>query len=224
MTLRSMGISGRVTWDNLPGRPTAFPPSPHTHAWGDVTGKPSTYPPASHTHPWGEITGTPASYPPSAHTHGWTDITGKPATYPPATHTHVWADITDRPTIPSATPLGSATPRALGTANAGSSTNAAREDHVHPLPSGRLELLTTATIGETGLLMLNLATKRYSVNAPSAVATDRVVVALNGIPQNGILQDAFVPAAGGSVSVGLLLPALGLAATVSVPIAVYRIT
>jgi hypothetical protein len=123
----------------------------------------------------------------------------------------------------TATPLGTAAPKALGTAAAGTSTNAAREDHVHPLPSGRLELLTTATVGETGLLMLNLSTKRYTVTAAGAVLTDRLVVALNGFPQNGILQDAYVSAAG-QVSIGLLLPALGIASTVAVPLAIYRIT
>jgi len=123
----------------------------------------------------------------------------------------------------SATPLGSATPKALGTATAGSATNAAREDHVHPLPAGNLQFLATASVGETGLLMLNLATKRYAVAVPGAALTDRLVVTLNGIPQNGILQDAYVSVAG-TVSVGVLLPALGVAATVALPIAIYKVS
>lgn len=224
MTLRSMGISARVTWDNLPGRPTAFPPSPHTHAWGDVAGKPSTYPPASHTHPWGEITGAPASYPPSAHTHGWTDITGKPATYPPATHTHAWADITDRPTIPAATPLGSATPRALGTANAGTATNAAREDHVHPLPAGRLELIGTVTVSETTLLALGLGMKRMALTLAGVNPADRLVFVPTGLATAGCEAVNVYASSANQVTVSYFTPALGLAASYSIPIAVYRIT
>ena len=71
--------------------------------------------------------------------------------------------------------------------------------------------------------MLNLATKRYAVAVPGAALTDRLVVTLNGIPQNGILQDAYVSVAG-TVSVGVLLPALGVAATVALPIAIYKVS
>ncbi len=172
---------------------------------------------------WSTLPGKPSTFAPAAHTHAWGDITDKPTAYPPTAHGHVWADITDRPTIPAATPLGSAAPQALGTAAPGSSGNAAREDHVHPLPSGRWEFLRATSVGETGLLMLNIATKRYTVAVPGVVPADRIGVALNGTPQNGIVQDAYVSAAG-VVSIGLLLPALGIASTVAVPVAVYRIT
>lgn len=225
MAVKSIAYAPRVTWDNLPGRPTTFPPSAHTHAWGEVTGKPSTYPPASHTHPWGEITGAPASYPPSAHTHGWTDITGKPATYPPSAHTHFWTDITDRPTIPAATPLATTAARALGTAAVGTSTNAAREDHVHPLPAGRMEFIGNFSVAEQTLLALGLGMKRMTLTVQGVTMADmgKLMVVPNGVPTAGCeLQNAY-PVAANSVSIGYFTPALGLAASYALPGALFRI-
>ena len=61
-------------WDNIPDKPSTFPPSSHTHDdryytkaqlqtsgqssvhWNNITNKPSTYPPSSHTHTISEIT------------------------------------------------------------------------------------------------------------------------------------------------------------------------
>jgi len=230
-----------VTWSTLRGKPSSFPPAAHTHAWSDITGKPTSYPPAAHTHLWADITDKPNLYPPSAHTHlwadiadkptsfmpsahthPWTDVTGKPATYPPSAHTHLWADITDRPTIPAATPLGTATPQPLGTAAAGSAGNAAREDHVHPLPSGRLQLVGTYSVGEAGLVTLALAVRRYSLTITGLTTADRIMATLNGVPQNGSLQDVFVSAAN-TLSVGALVPTLGVATTVAIPIAIYKV-
>jgi hypothetical protein len=83
----------------------------------------------------------------------WTNITGKPTTFTPATHTHLAADITDRATAlvtsvngqtgavtvsgggGGGADLGDAVPQPLGTAAAGTSTDAAREDHVHAMPT-----------------------------------------------------------------------------------------
>lgn len=205
MAVKSIAYAPRVTWDNLPGRPTTFSPSAHTHAWG-------------------EITGTPASYPPSAHTHGWTDITGKPATYPPSTHTHFWADITDRPTIPAATPLATTAARALGTAAVGTSANAAREDHVHPLPPGLAQFIGNVTVAETTLLALGLGMKRMVVTLNGVVATDRLTFAPTGLATAGCEAVNVYASAANQVTVSYFTPALGLAASYSIPLAVYRIT
>lgn len=65
-------------WSDLSGKPTAFPPEPHTHAWGQISGKPTAYPPEAHTHSYGSLTGIPTAFPPALHTHTWSSIEGKP--------------------------------------------------------------------------------------------------------------------------------------------------
>ncbi|KQM37944.1 hypothetical protein ASE59_11635 [Sphingomonas sp. Leaf10] len=237
-----MGLGVRVTWGTLPGKPSTFVPVPHTHPWADVTGKPDSYPPSVHSHAWGDITDKPAVFPPASHTHAyssltgipttfapsshthlWADITDKPATFAPSAHTHLWADITDRPTIPAATPLGTTPALALGTASAGTSTNAAREDHAHPMPAGRLSLIGTATVGETTVLALALGVKRYTVAMSGLVVGDRIIAILTGAPGASSLQDVYVSGAN-TLNVGLLNPALGIGSTIAVPIAVYKVT
>lgn len=85
-----------------------------------------------------------------------------------------------------------------------------------------LQLLGTATLGETTLVSLALGVRRYSVTMTGALTTDRLIVALTGAPTNGTVQDAYVSAAN-TVSVGVLVPALGIGATISVPVSVYRV-
>lgn len=85
---------GASTWSEITGKPTAFPPSTHTHAWSEITGKPTTFTPSAHTHLWADITDKPTTFAPSTHTHAWTDITGKPTTFTPSTHTHAISDVT----------------------------------------------------------------------------------------------------------------------------------
>ncbi len=244
--LRSLGIGVRVTWANLTGKPavfapaphthayadltgvpTSFAPSAHTHAWSDIAGKPNLFPPSAHTHLWADITDKPVTFPPSAHSHAWGEITGKPATFAPSAHTHLWADITDRPTIPAATPLGIATPKALGTAAPGTSANAAHEDHVHPLPPGLLQLVGSVVVTETTLLALGLGMKRMTLTLAGITSADmgKLIVVPNGAATTGCeVQNAYPTATAGQVSIGYFTPALGLAATYSIPVSVYRIT
>lgn len=70
---------------------------------------------------------------------------------------------------------------------------------------------------------VSLGVRRYAVAVAGTATTDRIMVALTGAPQNGTLQDAYVSAAG-TISVGLLVPALGLGTVVSVPLALYKVT
>ena len=67
--------------------------------WEDVQGKPSAYPPEPHTHDISEITvGTGyylAKTSRSDNLPSWYDIPDKPSEFPPAPHTHTKADITD---------------------------------------------------------------------------------------------------------------------------------
>lgn len=122
----------------------------------------------------------------------------------------------------SATPLGAAMPQALGSAAAGTSGNASREDHVHPKPTGLLNQLGTATVGETMAVAVTLGVRRYSVTVAGAAVGDRLIIALTGAPSNGTIQDAYVSAAN-TVNVGLLVPALGIGAIVAVPLVIYKV-
>lgn len=85
-----------------------------------------------------------------------------------------------------------------------------------------LALLGTATVGETTVLSLSLGVRRYNVTATGAAVGDRLMLALTGAPSNGTLQDAYVSAVN-TVSVGILAPALGIGATIAVPLAIYKV-
>lgn len=61
-----------LAWENLSGRPTAFPPSAHRHDFAALDNVPST---ATRWPTWLEVSGKPAQYPPSLHTHAAEDIT-----------------------------------------------------------------------------------------------------------------------------------------------------
>lgn len=215
----------REGYPYLDGLVKAATPQPAT-TWATLEGKPATFPPSAHTHLWADITDKPATFPPSAHTHAWGDITGKPSTFTPSAHTHLWADIADRPAIPAATPLGTATPQALGNATAGVAVAASREDHVHPLPSGRLVFVGNVVVTETTLLALGLGMKRMTLPLSGITTADmgKLLVVPNGTATTGCeVQNAY-PVAANSISVGYFTPALGLAATYSIPVSVYRIT
>lgn len=84
------GASGPVTWANLSGKPTSFPPAPHRHDASEIDNLPT----GGVSTAWADLTGVPSSFPPAAHTHAWTEVTGKPTTFTPAPHTHDIADVT----------------------------------------------------------------------------------------------------------------------------------
>jgi len=87
-------------WDNIPDKPSQFPPEPHTHSrsaivdffsspfWNNIPDKPSKYPPESHTHSRSEITDF-------FNSPFWNNIPDKPSEYPPEPHTHSRSEITD---------------------------------------------------------------------------------------------------------------------------------
>ena len=45
-----------VTWSNVSGKPSAFPPLNHSHLWSELSDKPTSYPPSAHTHPFPILT------------------------------------------------------------------------------------------------------------------------------------------------------------------------
>jgi len=123
----------------------------------------------------------------------------------------------------SATPLGSATPQPLGTATAGTSGNAAREDHVHALPAGRLAVVGNVTVTETLLVSLSLGMKRMSLALPGVAVSDKLVAVPNGTPTAGCEVVNAYPASANNVSIGYYVPALGIGATYTIPVTVYKV-
>ncbi len=123
----------------------------------------------------------------------------------------------------TATPLGTVTPLANGTAAPGASGNAAREDHVHPLTAGRTVFLGNLNVSETLLVSLSLGMKRKTFALAGVGATDTLAVFPTGAPTTGCEVVNAYPAGAGNVSIGYYTPALGIAAAYSIPISVYRI-
>lgn len=126
----------------------------------------------------------------------------------------------------SATPLATQMATALGNAAAGVSAKAAREDHVHPLPAGRMVLVGNVTANETMLLSASAGVRRLSVTLAGITTADngKLFVTLNGAPSSGCeLFNAYATAAN-TLSVGIMTPNLGLGASYSLPLAIYRVT
>lgn len=95
-------------WDEIPGKPSAYPPSPHAHPvsditdfpqswdWDNIEDIPDVFPPSSHTHPQSEVDGLISSLSGKSdidHTHEWQEITNKPVSFPPSAHGHDIEDI-----------------------------------------------------------------------------------------------------------------------------------
>lgn len=168
--------------------------------WATLDGKPSTFPPSSHTHLWADITDKPATFPPATHTHAWADITGKPVTFAPSAHTHLWADITDKPTtFPPST-------------------------HTH---AGLLQFIGNLNVTETLLISLSAGNKRMTLPLAGITTADmgKLQVVPNGAPTTGCeVLNAYPAATAGQISIGYSVPLLGIGATYSIPVSVYRIT
>lgn len=68
------GGGSDVTWDTLPGKPSTFPPSSHTHSITDVSGLQSALDEKLESVSWGDVQGKPSTFPPASHTHTIEDI------------------------------------------------------------------------------------------------------------------------------------------------------
>ena len=96
----------------------------------------------------------------------------------------------------------------------------------YPAPIGTLQLVGNVIVTETTLLSLALGMKRMTLPLTGITTADmgKLVVVPNGTATTGCeVQNAY-PVAANSVSIGYFTPALGLASTYSIPVAVYRIT
>lgn len=114
---------------------------------------------ADHVHPtltafpYSGLTGVPSTFAPSSHTHAASQISDfatEAAKYGPVTSVNGQTGaVTISGGSGSSVSLSDSTPSALGTAAAGTSSLAARSDHVHALPTASaLGLATVATSGK----------------------------------------------------------------------------
>lgn len=109
------------------------------------------------------------------------------------------------------------------TAVLGTSIKYAREDHRHPLPPGRLELIGTRTVSESMLISVGLGVRRVTTALTGVTTADRLVGVVTGAPSAGSgFLDCF-PTSAGNIGVDAIVPALGIGATWSIPLAIYRI-
>lgn len=46
-----------ITWENVDGKPTEYPPTAHSHEWADIADPPAEFPPAAHTHTVEQVSG-----------------------------------------------------------------------------------------------------------------------------------------------------------------------
>ncbi|CDM94536.1 protein of unknown function [Limnospira indica PCC 8005] len=59
-------------------------------SWNNITNKPSAFPPSTHSHSWTEITNKPTIF-----ASDWANVADKPAT---ATRWPTWSEVTSKPT------------------------------------------------------------------------------------------------------------------------------
>lgn len=124
-------------------------------------------------------------------------------------------------TVPVA---ATATPLAAGTAAVGTGTAYAREDHRHPLQAGTLTQVGNVTATETLLVSLSLGVRRLAVTLTGITTTDKLLFTPNGTPTAGCEAINVTATATNQITVSMILPVLGIGATYSVPISVWRIS
>ncbi len=126
----------------------------------------------------------------------------------------------------TATPLGTTAGRA-DTANGavGTSNNAAREDHAHPLPSGRLQLVGNVTVSKTLLIALSSGMTREDFTLAGITNADqgKLVFATVTPCAAGCEAINIYAKAANTLTVAYNTPALAIGAVINIPLAVYRI-
>jgi len=94
-----------------------------------------------------------------------------------------------------------------------------------PAPTtGRLVLLGTINVTETLLISLALGMKRKTFALTGVTATDTLIAIPTAAPTTGCEVVNAYPASAGNVSIGYYTPLLGIGATYTIPIAVYKVT
>lgn len=79
---------GASSWDQLAGKPSTFPPAPHSHSIADTTGLQPALDKKADLGTDGKV--LPSQLPTSSGggVSSWNDLADKPTQFPPATHTH----------------------------------------------------------------------------------------------------------------------------------------
>ena len=116
MTWTEIGSAGSVTWSEVSGKPSTFPPSPHDHDGRYVKTETDPTVPAhvkaitqtdidgwnaggsGGASTWDELTGKPTEFPPEAHSHEIDDVNGLQDALNAAGGTPAWGDVTGKPT------------------------------------------------------------------------------------------------------------------------------
>ena len=92
MTWTEIGSAGSVTWSEVSGKPSTFPPSPHDHDGRYVkTETDPTVPAHVKAITQTDIDGWNAGGSGGAST--WDELTGKPTEFPPESHTHQQSEV-----------------------------------------------------------------------------------------------------------------------------------
>lgn len=117
MTWTEIGSAGSVTWSEVSGKPSTYPPSAHNHdgeylktetdpvftssvAFGITQDDIDTWNASGSggASTWDELTGKPTEFPPESHNHEIDDVNGLQAALDAAGGTPAWGDVTGKPT------------------------------------------------------------------------------------------------------------------------------
>lgn len=87
-----------------------------------------------------------------------------------------------------------------------------------------LALVGNLNVSETLLVSLSLGMKRKEFDLTGVALTDKLVVVPNGAPTAGCeAVNAYPGSSANKVSIGYYTPALGIAATYSIPVTIYKV-
>lgn len=90
-------------------------------------------------------------------------------------------------------------------------------------PALSLTYLGDINVTETLLISLAVGMKRKTYALAGVGATDKLQLVPNGAPTTGCEGVNAYPASAGNVSIGYYTPLLGIGATYSIPVSIYRI-
>lgn len=93
-----------------------------------------------------------------------------------------------------------------------------------PAGSPSLTFLGNLNVTDTALLSLSLGMKRKTFTLSGVTASDRLIFAPTAAPTTGCEVVNVYPAGNNQISVGYFTPALGIGASFSMPIAVYKVS